>query len=144
MLRSNKKKGVTLAENVIGLLIITLAFGGFLQVCNISNMMLLSAKCRVSAINIAQDELERRSNEDYESLDASAYTDYKSYPNIVIDSGPTSGSGDDITGEMRTYVRAYTEPLTSKKGKLIYVRVLWTQSGQSKEESAETVICPDE
>ena len=135
----NNKKGVTLVENVIGLVIVGIVFASFLQVCNISSILLQNVKFRIRAINIAQAELEEIKSMNYDSVVISDYTPYKS-AGVIIDEGPASGSGDDITGVMRTIVKTATNPPTT--GKKIYVRVFWTLLGSVREEIAETVIYP--
>ena len=137
-LRDNR--GITLMENVIGLVIAGIVFAGFLQVCNISSIMLQNVKFRVRAVNIAQAELEGIKSRHYESIVVSDYTPYKSV-NVVIDEGPTSDSGDDVMGEMRTVVRNAVNPPTS--GKKIYVQVTWTLFGSVRQETAETVVYPN-
>ncbi|MBN1871107.1 MAG: prepilin-type N-terminal cleavage/methylation domain-containing protein [Candidatus Omnitrophica bacterium] len=135
-----RHKGITLIENVIGLLIAAIVFAGFLQVCNISSMMLQNIKFRVRAVNIAQAELEDIKSQNYDNIIISDYTPYKS-TNVIIDGGPTSGSGDDVIGEMRTVVRNAINPPTS--GKKVFVSVSWTLFGVVKRETAETIIYPN-
>lgn len=135
------KRGVTLLENIIAVLVTGLVFGGFLQICHVSALMLTSAHFRMAAVNIAQAEIEDLKAIDFDNISVSTFTPYRS-TSVILDDGPTSSADDDIIGEMRTAVRDTVNNPTN--GKKVAVEVLWTAFGQSKQEIVETVIYADD
>ncbi len=130
-------KGVTLIETIIAILLAAMTFVGFLQACNISAQMLENMKYRMSAVNIAQAQIEYLKAQGYDNIKVSSYTPFKS-TNVTIDYGPTTAPEDDVIGEMRTKVRRAT--LAPTNGKKIVVEVIWPILGESKSEVLETVI----
>lgn len=132
-----KERGFTLVETVIAMLIATILLAGFLQVCSSSAWLLLSAKYRTRAINIAQAEIEDLKSLGYDGIDVATFTPYRAL-NIIIDEGPTSSSSDDVIGEMRTTVRNVVNP--PYDGKKIAVEVRWNMWGQLKQDILETVV----
>jgi hypothetical protein len=132
-----KESGLTLVECVIAIIIGTILLVGFLQVCTTSALNLKNLRFRVNAVNIAQAELEDIISLGSEGIDEDDYTPFLSTP-VVIDEGPTDLHGDDIIGDMRTYVREVT--VAPLKGKKIWVTVTWNFMGSSRSELLQTVI----
>ena len=130
-------KGLTLIETVVAMVIATITFVGFLQVCNTAALMLRNIKYRMRAINIAQAEIEDLKALGCDGIDTSAFTPYRrTY--VVIDERLTTSSDDDIIGEMRTRVRNVLKPPLN--GKKIVVEVMWELLGESKSDLLETLI----
>jgi len=136
-MRVKNQRGVTLMENVIAVLVTAVVFGGFLQICHFSALMLANVKFRMAAVNIAQAEIEGLKGLDFNEISVADFTPYQS-TNVILDDGPTTGGEDDVIGEMRTTVKnTVTAPTNGLK---IVVEVLWTVFGENKQEIVETVI----
>lgn len=131
------KKGLTLVETVIAMMIAAITLVGFLQVCNTSAIMLQNIKYRMRAVNIAQAELEDLMSLGYDGINMGAFSPYRrTY--VVIDEGLTVSTGDDIIGEMRTRVSEVIRP--PFMGRKIFVEVMWELLGEPKSEILETLV----
>ena len=134
---SRKKKGLTLVETVIAMVIAAITLVGFLQVCNTSALMLQNIKYRMRAVNIAQAELEELMALGYDGIDIAAFSSFRR-TFVVIDEGLTDSADDDIIGEMRTRANEVIRP--PFMGRKIFVEVSWELLGEPKSEILETLV----
>ncbi len=129
-----RKKGITLVETLIAMVITAIMLVGFLQACTASAYMLKNIKYRLRAVNIAQDEIESVKAGGF----AAVVVGDQAWLNVLIDEGPTAAPGDDIIGQMRRRIRNVAGGPTN--GVTITIEVAWNMLGQARQETVETVF----
>jgi len=122
-------------EIVIAMMIAAIMLVGFLQTCNSSALMLRNIKYRVSAINIAQAEIEDVKALGYDGI---VMANFPSITNVIIDEGPTAAGGDDVTGTVTTTVANTTSG--PDNGRKIVTGITWNVLGMTMQETLETVV----
>ena len=139
-LKTNRR-GLTLIETVVAMIIAALILLGFLQLCSTSMVMVKNIRYRLSAINIARAEIEDIRALGYGGIDPTADRYKAPWPTVIIDEGATAAAGDDITGPRKSYVKnTNLGPLSGRNGWKIIVQVEWTVSGTTMQEVLETVV----
>ena len=127
------QKGLTFMEVVIAMMIAAIMLVGFLQTCNSSALMLRNIKYRVSAINLAQAEIE-----DVKALGYDGAVIGVTITNVLIDEGATAAGGDDVTGTVTTTITNTTSG--PDNGRKIVAQITWNVLGMVMQETLETVV----
>jgi len=127
------KKGLTLVDTVIAMIIAAIILIGFLQICNSSMLALKNVKYRLQAMNIARAEMEAVMSDGYEPNANDDNT-----VSIIIDEGQSASPDDDVLGEMRTIVQEVSS--SPNRGNKIVIEITWAMRGQPRSEILETVV----
>ena len=127
------KRGLTLIETMVAMIIAALILLGFLQLCSTSMVMVKNIRYRLSAINIA-----RAGIEDVRAPGHGGIIIGTTNVPVIIDEGSTAAAGDDIAGTMTTTARNTTSGPSN--GCKIIVQVTWSVSGMAMQETLETVV----
>jgi len=131
--RPHKKRGITLLENVLALVITTMVITGLIQLFILMPMHSKIANHRVSAVNLAQSKIEELKALGYNGVVTSAYTPPVEDP-VIIDSVNLENPSDDLYGIRATAVTDITD------GKKIVATVSWSEFNKALNETAEMII----
>ncbi len=131
--RPHKKKGMTLLENVLALVITAMVITGLIQLFLLMPMHTRIANHRVSAVNLAQSKIEELKALGYNGVVTSAYTPPVDDA-VIIDSVNLEDPSDDLYGIRTTAVTNITD------GKKIVVAVAWSEFNKNLSETAEAII----
>lgn len=129
----NMKKGITLLENVLAIMITAIVIGGLIQLFITAPMQVKIANHRVSALNLVQAKIEQLKSLGYDGVVTANYNPPQQEA-VVIDTGRPQDASDDLKGIRRTSVTDITD------AKKIVVEVRWAEFGNQFSDFAETLI----
>lgn len=127
------KKGITLLENILALLITVLLISGLTQLFLLGPTQTKIANHRVSSLNLAQAKIEQLISLGYNGVVTASYNPAQQEA-VTIDTADPNNALDDLSGIRETAVTGITN------GKKIVVIVSWAEFNQQFSETAEKVI----
>lgn len=127
------KKGITLLENVLALMITTIVIAGLIQLFIIMPMHTRIANHRVSAINLAQAKIEQLKAVGYDGIIVASYNPPEEEA-VIVDSLKLDDPSDNLAGIRSTFASDITD------GKKIVVTVTWSEFDKNLSETAEVIM----
>lgn len=123
------KDGMTLIEAIVSIFIVTFMLVGMMRLYSLGRIQSVIARHKIMAINQAQAEIEGLKNTPYNYISIGTFTQ-----TVIIDTGETDSTSDDITGTMLTEISSIDE------GYKLIVTVSWNDYYGAQSEILESSI----
>ena len=123
-----RKKGITMMESVVSILIIGIATGGILGAFIVGRYSAERAKHRIAAINAINAKLEDIMSFTFFTYISVVETNFPAQA-IILDQRDPGDADDDLTGNMTITITDMDAGLGINGYKKVLVSVTWTERG---------------